>query len=129
MSYEFPDSPKALRSVICKALDMTEDHVVLHMPLDLEANVPLIHLQGVPAPGSPEPWEKDARVIISVYAAGLTEATKLANDVRNAIPGPQGTEHGLLDDVWVETEPADTGLPHQNVRQFDATYRTISRPL
>lgn len=122
----FPDAEKALQEIALRS----HDDVVLRGPIDRDeraANGGIVEIHGIPSPGSVEDWERTDRVEVDVYAAGLTAAKDLANSLRASFLGFQETAEGLLDDVFVVTEPHEVPYPHDVVIQVRATYGVVSR--
>lgn len=129
MVYQFPDAIAATREVVQNCLSMTSDEVVRWLPVDAHDRTPIIHVRGMAAPGSMEPWERQDRVIVDVYGKGSTEVNDIAQAIRTQMVGPQYTSQGVLDEVWAEVEPYEADYPHDTIRLVTATYRSITRPL
>lgn len=122
----FPDAERAVLEIISRV----HDDVVLRPPIDRDERAQdggIVEIHSVPSPGSVEDWERTDRVEVDVYAAGLTAARDLADEVRATLQGFQDTAEGLLDDVFVVTEPYEVPYPHDVVIQVRAVYGVVSR--
>lgn len=123
--YEFPDVERAIREVV----EQVTDNVVLFLPADFHERVPIVLVTMVPSIGGGEEFLRTDRVQIDVYGDGRTQARSIAEAIRRAVVGSHDTAAGLLDDVYVETEPHEEPYPHDTVSLFSATYRADTRAL
>lgn len=121
----FPDTEKALQEVI----RTITANVVLWLPADTFERVPIVHVQVQPNIGGEEDFLRTERVQIDVYATGRDAAKTLAQNIRSTVLGHHGTSYGLLDDVYVDTEPYEQPYPHDTVSLYSAIYRVDTRPL
>lgn len=122
----FPDPEKAIQEV---ARTVHPD-VVLRPPLDRDERAAadgIVEVAMAPSGGTVDDWERTSRVEVTVFAEGRGASYALANDLRAALIGYHATAVGLLDDVFVVTEPHEAPYPNDTVVQVTATYGVVAR--
>lgn len=121
---EFPDVELAL----IELLEALGHGSVLHLPVDMDKKLPLIHVTGLPSSAGPEPFLREDRVQVDVYAQGRTQAKDIAEDVASRLSGPHPTEQGFLDDIYPEIQPYESPFTSDSINLFTAIFRVETRP-
>ena len=121
MSYEFPDTERALVEVLGET-------ATLWLPADFGDNLPMRHVYSVG--GRDEGVLRTDRLVVDVYAVGRSAAKAGAEEVRSILTdGPHFTTEGLLDRITVEVGPHLLPYASERIVRYTATYRVDVRPV
>ncbi len=121
---EFPDTERSF----IELLEAVGYETVLHLPVDMNQRLPLIHVVGLPSSAQVEPFLRTDRLQVDIYAVGRTQARDIAEDAQSRLAGPTQTTEGFLDDIYPEILPYESPYTSDSTNLFTAIYRVETRP-
>lgn len=128
MIYAFPDTEMAVLELLTERVPEVETY--LHLPANYTDLLPVFAVRLLPSNGGEEDFLRTDRLEVNVYASGRTEARDLAGRARQVLLGAGlETSYGLLDHVYIETEPYEVPLGSDLFNNYSITIRADIRPL